>query len=159
VLIPLDESRDAEEAIDHAVVVAGIHDVEFILLEVLPPFSDGDPIALLPEDDIRLQASKDYLEGIAKNFQSLGINMSSRAIRHENTARAILETADGARVDLIAMETREKGGLRHVLMGGVADKVLRGAKVPMLMHRPRVEEKAHAGQEAAESMASGSRRS
>jgi nucleotide-binding universal stress UspA family protein len=160
VLIPLDGSRFAEEAIDHAVVVAGIRDVEFVLVNVLPPFNDDDdPIALLPEDDIRLQAAKDYLEELVRNFRSLGVNMSSRAFRAENTARAILDAADRIAADLIAMETHGEGGVKRLIMGGVADKVLRASKVPVLMHRPHFEERTHAKHDAESSTARESRRS
>jgi nucleotide-binding universal stress UspA family protein len=159
VLIPLDGSRLAEEAIDHAVVVAGVRDVEYLLLHVLPPFNDDEPIAINPVDDLRYQEAKDYLEGIAKNFRALGVNMNYRTFRHESAARAILETADNIAADLIAMETHGRGGLTRLIMGGVADKVLRGSKVPMLMHRPHAQEKSHAGEESAASTASGSGRS
>jgi nucleotide-binding universal stress UspA family protein len=157
VLIPLDGSHMAEEAIDHAVVVAGIRDVEFVLVNVLPRF-DEDVIALLPEDDIRLQAAKDYLEELVRNFRSLGANMSARAFRADNTARAILDTAEGMTADLIAMETHGQGGVKRLLMGGVADKVLRASKVPVLMHRPHLEERSHAKHAAESSAASESRR-
>jgi nucleotide-binding universal stress UspA family protein len=159
VLIPLDGSRLAEEAIDHAVVVAGVRDVEYMLLHVLPPFNDDESIAVNPVDDLLYQEAIDYLDGIARNFRALGANMNYRAFRHDSAARAILETADKTAADLIAMETHGRGGLTRLVMGGVADKVLRGSKVPMLMHRPHAEERSHAGEESAASTASGSRRS
>jgi nucleotide-binding universal stress UspA family protein len=39
-------------------------------------------------------------------------------------------------MDLIALETHGRSGLARWLVGGVADKVVRGASVPVLLHRP-----------------------
>ena len=159
VLIPLDGSRLAEAAIDHAMVVAGIRDVEYLLLRALPPFGRGESVTMNPIDDLVHQEAMDYLDGIARNFRSLGANMNYRAFRHNSAARAILETADNTAADLIAMETHAHGRLKRLLMSGVADKVLRGSRMPMLMHRPHLEERSHTGQESAASTASASRSS
>jgi nucleotide-binding universal stress UspA family protein len=48
---------------------------------------------------------------------------------------AILGYAQAHAVDLIALETHGRSGLARWLVGGVADKVLRGATVPVLLHR------------------------
>ena len=41
-----------------------------------------------------------------------------------------------SQVDLIALSTHGRGGLSRVMQGSVADKVVRGATVPVLVHRP-----------------------
>jgi nucleotide-binding universal stress UspA family protein len=38
--------------------------------------------------------------------------------------------------DLIALATNGRGGLKRLILGSVADKVLRGADTPVLMYRP-----------------------
>ena len=38
---------------------------------------------------------------------------------------------------LIAMETHGRRGLSRMIVGSVADKIVRGAEVPVLLHRPR----------------------
>jgi nucleotide-binding universal stress UspA family protein len=161
VLIPLDGSRLGEEAIDHAIVVAGIDDVEYQLLLVLPPIGEVTdvPIIGLPNDEQLHEVAISYLEGIAKNFRALGVNVDYRTVRHASKARAILDAADASGSDLIAMETHGGGGLRRRLMGGVADKVMRASKVPMLMHRPHLDERAHAGNESSSAMSAGTRTS
>jgi nucleotide-binding universal stress UspA family protein len=52
---------------------------------------------------------------------------------------AILEYARDHAVDLIAMSTPGWGGLARMLLGSVADKVMRAADVPVLIKRPRGE--------------------
>jgi len=145
VLVPLDGSRLGGEAIDHAIAVAG-NDVQYLLLVVLPPIgSIGDvPIPGLSDDDQLHEAAMSYLEGVAKSFRALGVNMDFRTTRHSSTARAILDVADESGSDLIAMETHGSGGLKRLLVGSVADKVMRASKVPMLMHRPHIDEREHA---------------
>jgi nucleotide-binding universal stress UspA family protein len=55
----------------------------------------------------------------------------------EGPAPAILAYARRHDVDLIAMSTHGHGGLRRLVLGSVADKVLRGANVPILLYRSR----------------------
>ena len=43
--------------------------------------------------------------------------------------------AEAETCDLIAMATRGRSGVRRAVLGSAADKVLRGAKVPVLLHR------------------------
>jgi nucleotide-binding universal stress UspA family protein len=50
-------------------------------------------------------------------------------------AFAILEEAGARPGTVIALETHGRGGLSRLLLGSVADKILRGASVPVLVHR------------------------
>jgi nucleotide-binding universal stress UspA family protein len=50
---------------------------------------------------------------------------------------AILDYASDHRADLIALETQGRSGLARLLLGSVADKVVRGAGTPVLLHRPQ----------------------
>jgi nucleotide-binding universal stress UspA family protein len=51
-------------------------------------------------------------------------------------AGAVLAHADANGIDLIALETRGRSGLANMFLGSVADKVVRGATVPVLLQRP-----------------------
>ena len=51
-------------------------------------------------------------------------------------ATAILDDASTHGVDLIALATHGRGGLKRLLVGSVADKVVRGATTPVLVYRP-----------------------
>jgi nucleotide-binding universal stress UspA family protein len=55
----------------------------------------------------------------------------------EQPAVAILEEAQKRPTDLIALETHARRGLARLVLGSVADKVVRGASVPVLVHHPR----------------------
>lgn len=56
-------------------------------------------------------------------------------MRHRSPARAILDFAEEIGADLIAMDAQARHGLLRRLAGSVSDKVLRGATVPVLLHR------------------------
>ena len=56
---------------------------------------------------------------------------------HEHAGEAILDAAREEHADLVAMATHGRTGLARVLMGSVADKVLRSGAVPVMMWRPK----------------------
>jgi nucleotide-binding universal stress UspA family protein len=56
-------------------------------------------------------------------------------------AKAILDHARVHEIDFIAMATRGRGGLSRLFNGSVADQVVRGASVPVLVYRPPTQEK------------------
>lgn len=57
-------------------------------------------------------------------------------VSHLQPATAILDEASTSGCDLIAIATHGRGGLKRLLVGSVADKVLRGAITPVLVYRP-----------------------
>ncbi len=61
--------------------------------------------------------------------------MHIRIIACAHPATAILNEAAGGEYDLIALETHGRRGLPRLFLGSVADKVVRGASVPVLVHR------------------------
>lgn len=141
VLIPLDGSGAAEEAIEHAITVAGDEGVEFLLLHVMTPIvliGEASSFAYPAEVELR-EGAESYLGDIADRVRARGYAVDTRVLRHAQPARAILECADESRVDLIAMETHGRGGVERLMMGSVADKVVRAANVPVLLHRPRLD--------------------
>jgi nucleotide-binding universal stress UspA family protein len=55
----------------------------------------------------------------------------------ERVASAILDAARKQHVGLIAIATHGRSGLARLLLGSVADKVVRGATLPVLLYRPQ----------------------
>jgi nucleotide-binding universal stress UspA family protein len=54
----------------------------------------------------------------------------------QRPAEAILGDAEAQQVDLIALATHGRGGVSRLFLGSVADKVVRGATVPVLVYHP-----------------------
>jgi nucleotide-binding universal stress UspA family protein len=56
----------------------------------------------------------------------------------EQPSVAILDHAKSP-IDMIAIDTHRRGGLSRLLIGSIADKVIRGSKLPILVHKPTIE--------------------
>jgi len=144
ILIPLDGSPFAEQIIPLAVVVGGLMGAEYRLLRVVPPVLIGGwtglgspPVGVKTVAE-QLQAEADnYLTGLVARYAGLG-RPTTRTALDWPPATAILADAEANGVDLIAMETHGRSGIVRLFLGSVADKVVRGASVPILLRRPIV---------------------
>lgn len=142
ILIPLDGSKPAEQIVAHAVAVGG-KEASYELVKVTSPdnvspedakgygFQTGQDSVVLERKRV-----KEYLEGIAGKLREEGYDVSTDVIGALRPARGILDHAAESGADLIAIATQGRGGLRRLLIGSVADKVLRGAEVSVLAYRP-----------------------
>jgi nucleotide-binding universal stress UspA family protein len=141
VLIPLDGSPLAEAIIEHVVRIGRIMDFEYTLLRVVDPAALG----LSPRDEetrrreqcfsrseIRAQM---YLDRQAEELRAQGLRAEA-VVTVGEPASSILAYARAHGSDMIAMATHGRGGVSLVLLGSVADKVLRGASLPMLLYSP-----------------------
>jgi nucleotide-binding universal stress UspA family protein len=86
-------------------------------------------------DQLRVDAQI-YLEQVAERLAAQGLTTRIEVVVAPQPAIAIQEQAQQDRIDLIAMATYGRGGLARVLLGSVADKVLRGATAPVLLYHP-----------------------
>lgn len=77
-----------------------------------------------------------YLDEVVARLQQHGVK-SGREVPEGAPAEAIIACARDLNADLIAMTTHGRGGLGRVVMGSVADAVLRGAPCPVLLIRVR----------------------
>lgn len=141
VLVPLDGSALAEQVLAPARALGSLTQAEFTLLRVYGPTIDVDPLAYAAQEgaegaveQLRVRA-QDYLRGVAGGFGGQGCKVQTQAVRGQHPATAILDAAQGLAVSLITLETHGRRGLPRLLLGSVADKVIRGASVPVLVHR------------------------
>jgi nucleotide-binding universal stress UspA family protein len=143
ILVPLDGSPLAEEALSAAAALARIWDTELTLLQVVHPVQLPENTAFplpSPYDEeltamCRTQA-QDYLDDVVERMQGQGLRATGVAIVAWNPAAAILDVARPERVAVVVLATHGRGGLRRLVLGSVADKVVRGADTPVLIHRP-----------------------
>jgi nucleotide-binding universal stress UspA family protein len=82
------------------------------------------------------QMAQARLDRVADHLRTRGVTAVTRVLTGMGAATMILEEAARGRYDLISMTTHGEGGLRRVLLGSVADKIIRGAEVPVLVMRP-----------------------
>jgi len=143
ILIPLDGSARSEAMVEHALTLGQLMQSEYTLLRVVAPFILGasapftTPTDFDPDRTMRLQAEAQHdLDTVARRLQAAGATVRTRVLITEQVAAAILEDASQHGIDVIAMSTHGRSGLARLLIGSVADKVLRGAELPVLVYRP-----------------------
>jgi nucleotide-binding universal stress UspA family protein len=142
-LVPLDGSPLAEAAVEPAAALARLWDAEISLVQIVQPvtLTSDPPLAFPTEIDdqltaIRREAAQDYLRDVAERLREQGIRASGVAFLGGGVAETLLHLARPERVGLVAMATHGRGGVRRFVLGSVADKVVRGAEVPVLVIRP-----------------------
>jgi nucleotide-binding universal stress UspA family protein len=129
ILVPLDGSELAESALDDAFSLAKLSHAEVTLLQVIPTI-EGTVIA------DRAHALR-YLETICERFESgsLTVHPAVMSVVMESAAQTIIDYAHQNPIDLIVMATHGWSGLKRWVYDSTAEKVLRGAKVPVVLVR------------------------
>ena len=139
ILVPLDGSTVAEQVLPPATGIAQALDAKMILFQVPIIHVSGSLSGdwYLPIHGILETATQDaeaYLDGVAAGLREEGVTVST-AMRIGGVADSIIGYARANQVDLIAMCTHGRTGLGRWLLGSVADRVLRGSRVPILLVR------------------------
>ena len=83
-----------------------------------------------------MEKARSYLDGVVDRLAQEGLEARARIESHFAPARAILNTAEEEEVDFIALATHGYTGVKRAILGSVADKVLRGSPLPLLLERP-----------------------
>ncbi len=140
ILVPLDGSPLSEAVLPVAEALARAHDAEVVLLQVLPT---APPVGL-PEEAARareleegVRQAEAYLTELADKARARGaarVRWTARSTER-SPAAAIVEAATESGADVIAMATHGRGGLGRLLLGSVAESVVRHARVPVLLVR------------------------
>jgi nucleotide-binding universal stress UspA family protein len=149
VLIPLDGSELAESILQPVLALGDPDQTEYTLLQVVMPAElsygpAGGRVSGLQEslkqlrevDELEAKRARDYLEPLAQRLRERSTAVSTRVACNERPATAILDDASVHAPDLIALATHGRGGLKRLVLGSVADKVLRGAETAVLVYRP-----------------------
>jgi nucleotide-binding universal stress UspA family protein len=144
ILVPLDGSPLAEQAIAPAVTMARLLGTGVAFAQVVQPVMIAtDPMLPLPsafdtEATARFRAqAQDYLHDLVEQSAEAGVHASAAADVGWNVVDTLLESARGQGVGMIAIATHGRGGVRRLALGSVADKLVRSADVPVLVIRPR----------------------
>lgn len=79
----------------------------------------------------------DELQSLAYQFQETGYH-TSVTVKFGNPADEICDVVKQSRIDLIAMATHARSGIGHLMLGSVAEEVLRRVDIPVLLVHPGV---------------------
>jgi len=143
ILVGLDLSPESESILDPVVRLAQITDAHVTLVHVLEPMLDGLAMGMpyataIPVEVLEEQrtAAQRRLDRLADRLRNQGLSVSARLVQSGLAADGLLETLDDKRFDLLALTTHGRSGVRRLILGSVADKVIRGARKPVLSLRP-----------------------
>jgi nucleotide-binding universal stress UspA family protein len=133
ILIPLDGSAMAEQVLEPALDLALLMEARCTLLEVIETRSSPDESGV--RDSPEKTKAEAYLVRVAARVNEQGVQVHTRVVVAHHAVEAILEEARAQGSNVIAMATHGRGGLKRLLLGSVADKVIRGASIPVLVLR------------------------
>jgi nucleotide-binding universal stress UspA family protein len=142
IVVPLDGSRRSESALGPAAALARLFNADLELLHVVPPLPavapDGSVYRHLAADAALIEemnrGADRMLNKAADRLRANDLRVAMRVVTDVRVAAAILEeTRPG---DVIALATHARSPATRWLLGSVADKLIRGAEVPVLVVRP-----------------------
>jgi nucleotide-binding universal stress UspA family protein len=137
ILHPTDFSPRSEAAFQLACSLARDHKARLLILHVLErPVIVYTGVMMAPPPP---PPTEEERQALREQLQKIRPNDASIAVEHRleegDTATAIIEVAREAGCDLVVMGTHGRTGLGRLLMGSVAELVLRGAACPVLTVR------------------------
>jgi len=143
ILVPLDGSETSEAVLPHVIALAHCAGAQIVLLRVItqPMYETvfGDTVLNSakpsPETAGARAHAEGYLQRVAFDYFEPRDNVVSEVCAGP-VAETILDYAAAINADLIAMSTHGRGGLTRMVIGSVADQVVRRAQLPVLLARP-----------------------
>jgi len=146
VLIPLDGSELAERILEPALELmrlSAVRPSKVTLLTVVEPVLGGGEAGLpfaVPLDPALLQEHRAIAERrlrvVAERLSAGGVVVDTQVVSAAGAGAAIAAEAGRLGARLIAMTTHGERGLRRLVLGSVADKVVRSSHIPTLVFRP-----------------------
>jgi nucleotide-binding universal stress UspA family protein len=152
VVLPLDGTPLAEEILEPAITLTGlmpeatltlvraVHTVVPVLYPPDVPDAQREAQHLAEQVEAmerRLHGeARHYLDDVAARLRGRGIAVQVEVVVEDKPAQAILREAEKVHAGLIALQTHGRRGLARLILGSVADKVIRAAHVPVLVRRP-----------------------
>jgi len=119
----------------------GVHCTLTRVVEPAVPILSGlaaRPARLPPDWNARREVdARNYLARLTDRLGTRGWDISWQVLVGRGVAGQVLELADAIRADAIVVGTHGARGVERLLLGSVADKIVRGSKVPVLVAPPR----------------------
>ena len=143
ILVPVDLSAESEAVLDAVLTITKLTQAHVTLLHVVQLLFEVSEPTLpypIPVDPVIINQlrtdAESRLERLAERFRQRGMGVSTRVVIGASAAGAVLDALEEPGFDMVAMTTHGTRGLRRFLLGGVTDKVIRGARKPVLVLRP-----------------------
>jgi nucleotide-binding universal stress UspA family protein len=144
ILIATDGSKTAEKAADFGVQIAGSSGASVYVVYVI----DTTPYYSIPLDQVWSKEVYEQLEQMGneitsneeKTAKAAGLEAES-IVRKGDPAARIVNFAEELGVDMIVVGSHGIGGFERLVIGSVSEKVVRHAKIPVLVFREQKDKK------------------
>jgi len=136
ILVPLDGSDLAKNALTQAEQLAKTFDAEIILFQVvpfMPIYGSPELVTPLIVDEKQKEAAEKYLNNLAEELKKRSLKVTAMVRTGQQVAVEIIDFAKESRADLIVMCTHGRSGITRWVLGSVAHKVLTRAETPILL--------------------------
>lgn len=134
IVIPLDGSALAEQALAQALRLPGVAEATLVLVGAVPgrdsaaePAEPGLPDSAEP--------CERYLSRVARRLRAEGVTARARLV-FGAPSDAILRASSEERADLIVMASHGRSGVSRLVLGSVAEEIVRHADLPVVLVRP-----------------------
>jgi nucleotide-binding universal stress UspA family protein len=142
-IVPLDLSTEAEAILGPLTSFAKLLDTHLTLFHVVEPILGvygGMPSYPAPMSPDLIEATRTraqhHLDELADRLRANGLRVATKVVFSMGIAGTVLRELEDAKKDFVALTTHGATGFRRLLMGSVADKIIRGADRPVLILRP-----------------------
>ena len=135
ILVPYDGSHHSERALETAIHMAQTDGASIHILYAYDKLPDylGEPNLQEVLNRV-LTAARELMESAAQQAHDKGVEVTTDVLEGP-PAEAILRVAEAEDFDLIIMGSRGLGHLKGLLLGSVSERVLRQAKIPVMIMR------------------------
>lgn len=143
ILVPTDFSDCSRAALDYAVKLAQSFGATIDLLHVwvIPPYIPPEAMVGVPGNDtqslseLARGSAEQEMQDFVKALRDQGIAIERTLLDSGDPGRTIVDVATRDGHDMIILGTHGRTGLSHLLMGSVAERVVRYSTVPVLTVR------------------------
>ncbi|MDX1372781.1 MAG: universal stress protein [Nitrososphaeraceae archaeon] len=148
ILVPIDGSKFSMDAAEYGIVLSNKYNAELSILHVLHPGEIGEGIHYfgteVPEQTKKLIEERkdevyewfDSIKNLSKKYaKEKEIQIKTEIIESHSVVSSITEFSEKNNVDLIVMGTKGRTGIKRLLLGSVASKVMTYSHCPVLIVR------------------------
>ncbi|WP_049899118.1 universal stress protein [Halococcus agarilyticus] len=135
ILVPTDGSPGADRVADHAAELAAIHDAELHAIYVVNTAGYAGLPADTAIEGLGTMLHDQGKAALDRAAERVGDVPFERVLVDGTPSAEIVEYAEGEECDLIVMGTHGRGGIDRLLLGSVAERVVRTSSVPVLTVR------------------------
>lgn len=139
ILVPTDFSKLSFESMGYAEMLFGLQEPQIYLIHVVEKNAEREGSKKKKKSgkskaELEKEATK-QLGAVARDYLS-ECGAITLVVKHGESSREIVKFAQTENIDLIIISTHGRTGIAHVLMGSVAEKIVRYSPIPVLSVKP-----------------------